>query len=227
MAKVEWYNAVDLMKRNLVKISTLGGGYGSGIIIPRPQKAPGNLCVLTALHVIEKAHITGATIVIERADKKLSITLPSLARSVFVAENRDQAIICFNGPLDFESLHELTFLSKNIHYNPGVELGWLGFPVIEIAKDVPCFLSGRVSAYLEDKEAYLIDGVSIHGLSGGPVFYCDNTKVVVAGIVTNYFPNEVNNQAWPGLAMFRTINPLMKLYDAQEEKDIPQIAECK
>ena len=223
MAKIEWHVAVGQMMRNLVKISTLGGGYGSGIVIPPPAKAPGNLCVLTAFHVIASAYNTGATMEIMRADQERAIRLPSLSRSIFVAKDRDQAIICFNGPKDFESLHELTFLSRDRHYNPGVELGWLGFPNLEISRNVPCFLSGRVSAYLEDKEAYLIDGVSIHGLSGGPVFYCAEDKAVVAGIVTNYYPNEVNQQPWPGLALFRTINPLMQLYDEQEKRDIPKI----
>lgn len=223
MATIDWHQGVEKMLKNLVKIQTLGGGYGSGFIIPKPSKAPGNLCVLTAFHVIKKAHETGATIEIELADKSKKITLPSLARSVFVANDRDQAIICFNGPTDFETLHTVTFLSKDRHYKPGVELGWLGFPGLEISQNVPCFLSGRISAYLPDKEAYLIDGVSIHGLSGGPVFVCDEKDVVVAGIVTNYYPNNVNNQSWPGLAMFRTINPLMKLYDEQKKKDIPKI----
>ncbi len=224
MAKILWPQAVSQMRQNLVKVSTLGGGYGSGFLIPPPPKAPGNLCVITAFHVIKQAHETGATIEIEHPGEGIKISLPSLARSVFVANNRDQAIISFNGPKDFEKLHEVTFLSKDRHYNPGVELGWLGFPDLEVSQNVACFLSGRVSAYLEDKEAYLIDGVSIHGLSGGPVFYCSDDQVVMAGIVTNYYPNPVNNQAWPGLAMFRTINPLMKLYEGQNKKDIPKIS---
>ena len=224
MAKITWAQAVSQMQQNLVKISTLGGGYGSGFLIPPPAKAPGNLCALTAFHVIKNAYETGATIEIAHAGRNDKIVLPSLARSVFVAPDRDQAIISFNGPRDFEKLHTVTFLSRDRHYNPGVELGWLGFPNLNVSKDVACFLSGHVSAYIEDQEAYLIDGVSIHGLSGGPVFYCSDDQVVMAGIVTNYFPNPVNNQAWPGLAMFRTINPLMKLYDEQNKKDIPKIS---
>lgn len=224
MAKIPWSQAASQMRQNLVKISTLGGIYGSGFLIPPPPKAPGNLCAITAFHVIKQAYETGATIEIEHVGENKKISLPSLARSVFVVPDRDQAIISFNGPRDFEKLHAVTFLSRNRHYNPGVELGWLGFPNLEVAQDVVCFLSGHVSAYIEDKEAYLIDGVSIHGLSGGPVFYCSDDRVVMAGIVTNYYPNPVNNQAWPGLAMFRTINPLMKLYDGQKRQDIPRIS---
>ena len=224
MAKIEWSNAVQQMMGNLVRIETHGDGYGSGFIIPPPKNTPGNSCVLTAYHVIELAHKTGATITIRSAKTGTRVDLPSLLRNVFVVKERDQAIISFNAPNGFASLHTVHFLSHDYHYNPGVELGWLGFPKLQKAINVPCFLSGRISAYLPDDEAYLIDGVSIHGVSGGPAFYCDNDgKVVLAGIVTNYYPNEVNNQAWPGLAMFRTVNPLMELYEAQDKSAMPQI----
>ncbi|MBQ7177105.1 MAG: trypsin-like peptidase domain-containing protein [Victivallales bacterium] len=224
MAKVEWCNAVQLMMGNLVRIDTHGGGYGSGFIIPPPTNTPGNCCVLTAYHVLTLAYETGATITIRSAKTDVRVDLPSLLRYVFVVKDRDQAIICFNAPKDFALLHTIHFLSHDYHYNPGAELGWLGFPCLKKAREVPCFFSGRISAYLPDDEAYLIDGVSIHGLSGGPAFYCDDDgKVVLAGIVTNYYPNEVNNQSWPGLAMFRTINPLMELYEAQDKNAIPQI----
>lgn len=227
MAKVEWHQAVNIMMKNVVKVSTLGNGYGSGVIVPPPKNTPGNCCVLTAYHVIQKAIETGATIEIELAESNEKITLPSLVRTIFPAQGRDQAIILFNGPPKFGTPNGYKFLSVNRHYVPGVEFGWLGYPSLEITKDVVCFLHGKVSAYLEDLEAYLVDGSSIHGVSGGPVFCCDEDgKVVLAGIVTNYFPNQIaiqnsGTQSWPGLAMFRTINPLMKLY-AQENKVKPE-----
>lgn len=227
MARLEWHQAVDIMMKNVVKVSTLGDGYGSGVIVPSPKHTPGNCCVLTAYHVIQKAIDTGATIEIELAESKVKITLPSMARTIFPAKGRDQAIILFNGPAKFGAPNAYKFLSVNLHCVPGVEFGWLGYPSLEIAKDVVCFMHGRVSAYLENLEAYLVDGSSIHGVSGGPVFCCDQGgKVVLSGIVTNYFPNQIavqnsGMQTWPGLAMFRTINPLMKLY-AQENKVQPQ-----
>ena len=227
MAKLEWHQAVTLMMKNVVKVSTLGNGYGSGVIVPPPKNAPGNCCVLTAYHVIQKSEETGATIEIELAESKEKIILPSLVRTIFTAKGRDQALVLFNGPTQFGYHKGYQFLSRDMHYVPGVEFGWLGYPALEIAQNTPCFLHGRVSAYLDEVEAYLVDGFSIHGVSGGPVFCCeDDGKVVLAGIVTNYFPNQITTpnsgtQSWPGLAMFRTINPLMKLY-AQENKAKPQ-----
>ena len=223
MEKIEWSKAVHEMMGNLVRIETHGDGYGSGFIIPPPMNTSGNCCVLTAYHVIELAHKTGATITIRSAKHGMGIDIPSLLRHVFFIKERDQAIISFNAPKDFASLQTVHFLAHEYHYNPGVELGWLGFPNLKKAINVPCFLAGRISAYLPDDEAYLIDGVSIHGISGGPAFYCDEDKVVLAGIVTDYYPNEVNNQSWPGLAMFRTINPLMELYEAQDKNSMPTL----
>lgn len=227
MAKLGWHQAVKMMLKNVVKVSTLGNGYGSGVIVATPKNAPGNCCVLTAYHVIKKAEETGATIEIELAESHEKIILPSLARTIFTAKDRDQALVIFNATMGLGDVSRFKLLSVNRHYVPGVEFGWLGYPVLEIAQNTPCFLHGRVSAYLDDVEAYLVDGFSIHGVSGGPVFCCEeNGDLVLAGIVTNYFPNQITipnsgTQSWPGLAMFRTINPLMKLY-AQENKEKPQ-----
>ncbi|MGN0854305.1 MAG: serine protease [Kiritimatiellia bacterium] len=229
---VKWHQAVTAMMKNVVRVSTLGDGYGSGVIVPPPKHTSGNCCVLTAYHVIQRAQETGATIEIELAKSGEKISLPSLVRTIFPARDRDQAIILFNGPPQFGTPTGYKFLSVNRHYVPGVEFGWLGYPALEIAKDTVCFLHGKISAYLENIEAYLVDGSSIHGVSGGPVFCCEEDEVVLAGIVTNYFPNQIaiqssGTQIWPGLAMFRTINPLMKLYAQENKKNpdpLPQIA---
>ena len=68
MSRLEWHQAVDIMMKNVVKVSTLGNGYGSGVIVPSPKNTPGNCCVLTAYHVIHKAIETGATIEIIRKE---------------------------------------------------------------------------------------------------------------------------------------------------------------
>ena len=75
MAKLEWHQAVKVMLKNVVKVSTLGNGYGSGVIVPTPRNAPGNCCVLTAYHVIQKAEETGATIEIELAESQEKNTI--------------------------------------------------------------------------------------------------------------------------------------------------------
>lgn len=109
--KIEWSDAVKLMMGNLVKIRTYGDGYGSGFVVPPPSNAAGSCCVMTAFHVIKKAHETGATISIQLADGSGAIELPSLLRTVFTVKDKDQALIIFNGPKNFGALKSLTFVS--------------------------------------------------------------------------------------------------------------------
>ncbi len=74
----------------------------------------------------------------------------------------------------------------------GSEIGWLGFPAIA-AKDL-CFFSGQVSATQVDRNRYLVDGVVIHGVSGGPAFSVygidePSAGPTVIGLATAYMPN--------------------------------------
>lgn len=233
MAKMEWYTAIQKMRKNVVKVSTLGRGHGSGVIVPAPKNTPGNCCILTAYHVVQNAEETGATMIIELASTGERIELPSLHRTIFMAKDRDQALILFNGPEQFGRWSEYRLPERDSYYVPGVEFGWLGYPGLDIAKETLCFLHGRVSAYIDKEEAYLVDGASIHGISGGPVFCCeDNGEIILAGIVTDYFPNNVQMQhsgvqAWPGLAMFRTVNPLMKLYLLKNKEPLAQLPQVE
>ena len=228
MSRLEWHQALKQMKKNMVKISTRGDGYGSGIFVPPPANAPGNCCILTACHVVKNAEQTGAILDIMIEDSKKVLKLHSLQRMVFVQEQRDQALILFSSPRTFGDISCYKLPEGPGHYFPGVEFGWLGWP--RIARDTICFFRGVVSAYLEKDDAYLVDGASIHGISGGPVFCCqEDRSICLAGSVTEYRPNQVvmNNgatsQAWPGLAMFRTVNPLLELYEAQMRKTPPKL----
>lgn len=62
-----------------------------------------------------------------------------------------------------EQLIELLPIEK--HLKIAVPVGWLGFPAID--PNTLCFFSGSISA--RQHSQYLIDGVAIHGVSGGPV----------------------------------------------------------
>lgn len=228
MARMEWHQAVNQMMRNMVKVSTRGDGYGSGVFVPPPINAPGNHCILTAYHVVKKADQTGATIDILIEDSKKVLKLPSLQRTIFHHEQRDQALILFSSPRKFGDTDCYKLPESPGHYSRGVEFGWLGWP--RIAPHTVCFFRGVVSAYLDQDDAYLVDGASINGISGGPVFCCENDHTIsLVGIVTGYQPNQVviNNgtlpQSLPGLAMFRTVNPLLELYEAQMKKSPPKL----
>ncbi len=84
----------------------------------------------------------------------------------------------------------------------GADIGWLGFP--GITEPELCFFHGYVSGYLNDPPTYLVDGVAINGVSGGPAF--DNRAHVI-GLVSAYVPNRIDETTTlPGLMTLVPIN---------------------
>jgi len=84
----------------------------------------------------------------------------------------------------------------------GAEVGWLGFP--GLVEPELCFFHGNVSGSLNEPPTYLIDGVAINGVSGGPVF---DERAHLIGLVSAYIPNRVDAQTTlPGLAALVPIN---------------------
>ncbi len=92
----------------------------------------------------------------------------------------------------------------------GNEIGWLGFPAVS-PFDM-CFFSGRVSAWQEQNRTYLVDGVAINGVSGGPTLslFPDN-KLVLIGVVSAYIPNRVTGETLPGLSRVQDVNQFQEL----------------
>ena len=69
-----------------------------------------------------------------------------------------------------------------------------------------CFFHGFISGYFNDPPTYLVDGVAINGVSGGPAF--DN-RVHIIGLVSAYIPNRVDRQTTlPGLMALIPINAI-------------------
>jgi hypothetical protein len=97
----------------------------------------------------------------------------------------------------------LPLIEKDYHLRSGVEIGWLGFPAVQ--RSTLCFFSGRVSAYLEGDHAYLVDGVAINGVSGGPAFRLGLGRPELIGVVSAYIPNRATGDTLPGLAVVRDV----------------------
>ncbi len=74
----------------------------------------------------------------------------------------------------------------------GTEVGWFGFPKLDEINAGLCFFCGRISNADSHKRMYLIDGISVPGCSGGPVFMplADGT-IRILGVLTDYFPHTV------------------------------------
>jgi secreted trypsin-like serine protease len=72
---------------------------------------------------------------------------------------------------------------------------YVGFPGIE--PDTLCLFSGNISA--RQTARYLIDGVAIHGVSGGPVIHLHGSGLRIVGVVSHYRANRLAGDPLPGL----------------------------
>lgn len=164
--------------------------------------------VATANHVVDDADKWQQPIrLIPTSGEPVFLKQPDY--SVFANPRTDSALIllpAFNLHLP-ESLIEL--IPPGAQIPVGSEVAWLGYPVIEPA--TLCFFSGSISAWMEARKAYLIDGVAIHGVSGGPVIYrCEDSKVRIVGIVTLYRANRATGEALPGLLYAQDVSHFQK-----------------
>jgi hypothetical protein len=88
----------------------------------------------------------------------------------------------------------------------GSSVGWLGFPAI--ARDTLCFFAGTISAAQRHLNAYLIDGVAINGVSGGPVLRLDQktSTMNIVGVITAYHANRAFGESLPGLSVAQDVS---------------------
>lgn len=201
---MEWHQAIKALEDHVVRIATPQVS-GTGWLVSRSSTSA--LCgIATAAHVIDHAHYWEEPIRLFHSKSGKSVVLRAPDRSIHIEANLDSAALVF-------SLTDLplpdtvpALVDKTKFIKPGVEIGWLGFPALPSA-DL-CFFSGHISAYLESMSAYLIDGVAINGVSGGPAFYIRREggkpeEVVVMGIVSAYIPNRATGEVLPGVAVVR------------------------
>ncbi len=152
----------------------------------------------TAAHVVEHSYTWKLPIKLRQYGTGKEIFLRDHERLVLLDTRHDSAAILISA--DLFDLPDVTLpMMAHDKYHPiGLEVGWVGYP--GIASPHLCFFSGRISAFVNSNDSYLIDGVAINGVSGGPVFaYATDKPPVILGTVSAYLPNRVRGDALPGL----------------------------
>ncbi|MCZ6688253.1 MAG: serine protease [Planctomycetota bacterium] len=210
MPETNWPQAVEHLRPHIVRISTPSNS-GTGFLISNTSNS--NICgVATAAHVVDHAHYWEEPIRIDHEGSGNSIVIRRDARAVLLDTIRDTAAIIFDrGQLPLPS-SPLTLAPKDKYFKVGNELAWLGFPAVSSAN--LCFFSGRVSAWLERQSAYLVDGVAINGVSGGPAFFLapeEGAPVILVGVVSAYVPNRATGGELPGLSVVRDVSHFHEL----------------
>lgn len=212
-----WTDTVDLVRPYVFRISTPGGrGTGFQLFCSK------NLCgIATALHVIQHADDWEEPIRLTQHNSGDTCLLRPSDRAVFIYPNRDLAFLVFN-PKEFKLENkQVNIIPPNKRLRQGVSIGWCGFP--SVSPNDLCFFSGHVSSWIAREEAYLIDGVAINGVSGGPAF---SAEPVLCGVVSAYIPNRATGETLPGVCLIRDVAPyqerlkeLESLEEAQDESE--------
>ncbi len=206
---MEWHKAIDVVKPHIVKIFTPEGSGTGFLLLFNAQK---NLCgIATAAHVISHAHIWEEPIRIQHYSSEKTVFLRPEQRAIKINWKEDTATILF-------AVGDVPFPDQPIQLKPegkilklGVEVGWLGFPVI--SSDL-CFFSGRVSSWSQEL-GYLIDGVAISGVSGGPTLRIGgDSSIHLIGVVSAYIPSRTSGETLPGLCVVRDVTQLQKYIEA-------------
>lgn len=207
MTDMLWQEAVEAVQPYVVRLSTPEHA-GSAFLFA--VAAEGGICgFATAAHALAHAEAWEQPVRIEHAASGTDRLLRPAERSIVVDEETDTAALVFlrDGlPLPEETL---PMTPEHLAYRVGVEVGWVGFP--SVARDRLCFFSGRISAWDEEKLTYLVDGVAVNGVSGGPAFHVDeNGRPMLLGVVSAYLPNKAAGGSLPGLSVVQHIGHLEK-----------------
>jgi hypothetical protein len=199
---MNWDQIVNKVKPYIVKIETPAGS-GTGFLCMYNEDK--SWCgIATASHVVEYAEEWQQPIKIVHHVED-PIFLKEGERVIILDKKTDSAMILFSkrsGSSLPDNVIKLRQLDQAL--NIGSEVGWLGYPYLEA--DKLCFFSGCISARNEDKKYYLIDGVSINGVSGGPVLYSTEAEgVEIIGIVCAYMANKSTGTT-PGLSIAQDVS---------------------
>lgn len=216
MNKITWKGAIDTIKPYVVKISTpRGSGTGFLFAYAKGKKMCG---IATAAHVIDNSYLWEELIRIEHYASGELILLRKSNRLILIDQKLDTAVILFSKEKIPFPDDTLPFTPEKLHLELGFEIGWVGFPSVS-PKNL-CFFTGRNSCWLEDLRTYLVDGVAINGVSGGPAFCIVSGIIHIIGCVSSYLPNRVGPT--PGLAVIRDVeqfqNVIKKIKGLKEAK---------
>ena len=200
---MSWDKAIELIKPHVVRIET-PRGYGTGFLAFYNYDHA--WCgIATAAHVVSLSDEWQEPIRIRHEGSAAPRFLKSDDRVIYIDYFNNSAVIFFlKGELQLPE-SPVTLLPMDQPGGIGIDVGWLGYPNIDAY--TLCFFSGTVSARQGHLKAYLIDGVAINGVSGGPVFHCpDSDRVEIIGCVSAYHANRATGETLPGLSRAQDVS---------------------
>lgn len=219
---MSWQKAYEKIKPYMIRIES-ESGFGTGFLFA--YTANNSLVAFaTACHVVEDVEEWKKPLKIKHYASEKTIYLESKDRVILIDKQRDTATILVRSDVFDLPKVTLPLLPPDKVKKVGVSLGWTGFP--SLSPQNLCFFSGVVSFYNLADESYLIDGVAINGVSGGPVFseFGDSPPQIV-GVISAYISNRRDGGSLPGLLkaqdlaiLHKHISSLKSFNEAKQEK---------
>jgi hypothetical protein len=187
------------MEPHVARLST-PRGHGTGSLV----SICGDMCAIaTAAHVIDHAHYWEEPIRIDHPFSGKSRLVRHAERAIFLDSSHDTAAVMIaRDDMPFPDA-ALSLVPRGKFLRVGNEIGWLGFPAVETTS--LCFFGGRISAWNDVMKFYFVDGVAIHGVSGGPAFWLTKSAPMLVGVVSAYVPNRATGELLPGLSVVRDV----------------------
>ena len=209
MAEKSWQECLDQIKPYVYKIFTpQGSGTGFQLSYAHNKQFIG---IATALHVIDHAHEWEEPIKLVHHKTGYTQIVREPDRVIFTYPDKDLAFILLNiGNLPANK-KDLPMLGEGKRVKQGVHMGWCGFP--SVSPNDLCFFTGHMSSWLKNQKSYLVDGVAINGVSGGPAFYTTSEGLKICGVVSAYIPNRATGVVLPGVCLIKNVTPLLDAVD--------------
>ena len=161
----------------------------------------------TAAHVVDHADSWKLPIKIWHHVSGNEIFVSDSKRFIEIDTKRDSASIVIARPGDYIPEDPLPMIDPKQFKKIGAQVAWAGYP--SIAYPNLCLFTGTIAAFILDNDSYLIDGVAIHGVSGGPVFAdLPDGQPEVLGTISAYKPNRQRGDTLPGLLQAHDVTAL-------------------
>ena len=182
--ELQWHEVVDRASKCVFRLHA-GSASGTAFVIALgrpPQGADCYATLATAWHVLEDLPGTSDDLELVSVDGKTVFSSAADRIGFYpLGDPRYDTglVVVRTGEVLVEERELLPLLPAESQLARGAEIGWLGFP--GIAEPEICFCHGYVSGYLNDPPTYLIDGVAINGVSGGPAL---DSRAHVIGLVS-------------------------------------------
>jgi hypothetical protein len=204
-----WHEVCDRVAPATFRLYT-DDGMGTGFLISVGKSGDTFMAFLaTAYHVVQGAVSGSAMRICDQHGKEVVHSKGGNMAITEVGDDLDLALVIVQSKQElFSKDLLLPVLPPDYVFKRGTEIGWMGYP--GITEPDLCFFHGHVAALIQQPHVYLVDGVAINGVSGGPVF---DDRCHLAGLVSAYLPNQLAlpdgaSRTLPGVAMMVPINAI-------------------